>query len=91
MTLALPQVLQMPKKLSEMVKSLTRQQKQLLCLVKASLKTTAKIIICEFPDLEIQHTINMFIRRDLIEKTILIVGTNHRQFETCSRIINLEA
>ena len=81
----------MPKKLSEPVKSLTRQQKQLLCLIKATLKTTAKIVIFEFPDIEIQNIINVFIQRDLIEKTILIVGTNHRQFETCTRIINLEA
>lgn len=75
LTLALPQVLQMPNKLNESVRSLTRQQKQLLCLVKASLKTSAKIIILEFPEIEIQKTINLFIEQDLIEKTIIVIGT----------------
>lgn len=89
LTLALPHLLQ-PNRLSESVRSLTRQQKQLLCLVKASLKASAKIIIFEFPELEIQPTINLFIRRDLIEKTIIVIGTNHRHFETCNRIVNLD-
>lgn len=90
LTLALPALLQPQNKLSEPVRSLTRTQKQLLCLVKASLKTTAKIIILEFPELEIQPTINLFIKRDLIEKTIIVIGTNHRHFETCNRIVNLD-
>lgn len=89
LSLALPHLLQ-PNKLSDSVRSLTRQQRQLLCLVKASLKASAKIIIFEFPELEIQPTINLFIRRDLIEKTILVIGTNHRHFETCNRIVNLD-
>lgn len=89
LSLALPHLLQ-HQKLSESVRSLTRQEKQLLCLVKASLKTTAKIIIFEFPEIQILPTINIFIKRDLIEKTILVIGTNHRQFETCNRIINLD-
>lgn len=80
----------MPNKLQESVRSLNRQQKQLLCLVKASLKTNAKIVIFEFPEIEIQPTINLFIKRDLIEKTIIVIGTNHRHFETCNRIVNLD-
>ena len=89
LAIALPHLLQ-PNRLSDSVRSLTRQQKQLLCLVKASLKTSAKIIVFEFPELEIQPTINTFIRKDLIEKTIIVIGTNHRHFETCNRIINLD-
>lgn len=80
----------MPNKLSEPVKSLTRQQKQLLCLVKASLKANAKIVVLEFPEIEIQPIVNNFIKRDLIEKTIIVIGTNHRHFETCNRIVNLD-
>lgn len=90
LTLALPEVFQMPNKLHESVRSLTRRQKQLLCLVKASLKTLSKIVIIEFPEPEMQATINLFIQRDLIEKTIIIIGTNHRHFETCNRIVNLD-
>lgn len=89
LTLALPHLVQ-SNKLSEPVRSLTRQQKQLLCLVKASLKASAKIVILEFPEIEIQAVINLFIRKDLIEKTIIIIGTNHRHFETCNRIVNLD-
>lgn len=90
LNLALPEVLQMPNKLQESVRSLSRQQRQLLCLVKASLKTSSKIVIIEFPEVEMQSTINLFIQRDLIEKTIIIIGTNHRHFETCNRIVNLD-
>lgn len=89
LSIALPHLLQ-PHKLSEPVKSLTKQQKQLLCLVKASLKATAKIAIFEFPDLEILPTINKFIKNDFTDKTIIVIGTNHRHFETCNRIINLD-
>lgn len=90
LSIALPQILQLPNKLQESVRSLTRQQKQLLCLVKASLKKSAKIIILEFPEIEIQPTINSFIKSDLIEKTIIVIGTSHRHFETCNRIVNLD-
>lgn len=76
--------------LSQSVRGLSRQQKQLLCLVKASLKSTAKIVVLEFPEIEILPTINTFIKKSLIEKTILVIGTNSRHFETCNRIINLD-
>lgn len=76
--------------LTQSVRGLSRQQKQLLCLVKASLKVSAKIIVLEFPEIEILPTINEFIKRDLIEKTIIVIGTNSRHFETCNRIVNLD-
>lgn len=66
-----------------------REEKQLLCLIKASL-STEKIVIIEFPEKEIQKNINLFITRELHNKTIIIIGTNQRHFELCNRIINLD-
>lgn len=80
----------MPNKLNEALRNVSRRNRQILCLIKASLKPTCKIIILEFPDLDILHTINVFIRTELIEKTIIVIGTNHRQFETCNNIVNLD-
>jgi hypothetical protein len=86
----LPYILQLPKKVDEPLRNVSRRNKQILCLVKASLKSTSKIVILEYPDLDILHTINVFIRTELIEKTIIVIGTNHRQFEICNRIVNLD-
>lgn len=86
----LPYILQLPNKLNEPMRNVSRRNRQILCLVKASLKPSAKIIILEFPDLDILHTINVFIRTELIERTIIVIGTNHRQFETCNHIVNLD-
>lgn len=73
----------------ELVRSLTRRERQLLCLVKASV-AKPMIVIIEFPDIEIQSVINLFVKRDFYNKTIVIVGTNHRHFEACTRIVNLD-
>lgn len=78
----------MTNKTSEKLQQLKREEKQLLCLIKASL-SSEKIVIIEFPEKEIQKIINLFITRELYNKTIIIIGTNHRQFELCKRIINL--
>ena len=84
----LPQVLKLANKTSEKLQQLKRDEKQLLCLIKASL-SSEKIVIIEFPEKEIQKNINLFITRELYNKTIIIIGTNQRHFELCNRIINL--
>lgn len=86
----LPQVLKLPNKTSEKLQQLKRTEKQLLCLIKASLYAEKKVIIIEFPENEIHKTINNFISRELVNKTVLIIGTSHRHFEICNRIINTD-
>jgi hypothetical protein len=85
----LPHVMKMPLKLMELVRNLTRRERQLLCLVKASV-AKPMIVLIEFPDVDIQSVINLFVKRDFNSKTIIIIGTNHRHFETCTRIVNLD-
>lgn len=87
----LPQILKYPNKTSEPVQRLSRKEKQLLCLIKASLSPPEKkLVIIEYPDISIQPIINLFIRREFHNKTVVIIGTNHRHFETCNRIINFD-
>jgi hypothetical protein len=86
----LPQILKLPNKTSDKLQALTREEKQLLCLLKATLQPEKKIVIIEFPELEIHNSINMIITRELAHKTIIIIGTNHRHFEICNRIVNLD-
>lgn len=85
----LPKILMLPNKLGEMVKVLSRKEKQLLCLIKSCLRKSM-IIIIEFPDDEIQEVINLFIKKEFYLKTVIVIGTNHRHFEVCSRIVSLE-
>lgn len=86
----MPQVLRLTNKTSEKLQKLTRDEKQLLCLIKASLGQNVKIVIIEMaPEKEIQKSIDLFITRELHNKTIIIIGTSHRHFEVCNRIINL--
>lgn len=85
----MPGILKLPNKTSEKLQVLKHEEKQMLCLIKASLSDEKKIIIIEFPDPNIQKIINQFITRELSNKTILIMGTNHRHFEICNRIVNL--
>ncbi|KAG5671790.1 hypothetical protein PVAND_001966 [Polypedilum vanderplanki] len=87
----LPQILKLPNKTSELMQKLTRKEKQLLCLIKSTLKPPEpKLIIIEYPDIEIQPIINLYIRREFNKKTVIIIGTNQRHFETCNRIINFD-
>ncbi|XP_070489977.1 ATP-binding cassette sub-family C member 12-like isoform X2 [Chironomus tepperi] len=87
----LPQILKLPNKTSELMQCLSRKEKQLLCLIKATLKPPEpKLVIIEYPDIEIQPIINLFVRREFNTKTVIIIGTNHRHFEACNRIINFD-
>jgi hypothetical protein len=87
----LPQILKLPNKTTELMQRLSRREKQLLCLIKSTLKPPEpRLVIIEYPDIEIQPIINLFIRREFSTKTVIIIGTNTRHFETCNRIINFD-
>jgi hypothetical protein len=79
-----------PKKLRESLNSLTRREKQLLCLVKSLLNLAElKLLIIEHPNLENLPVLNTFVRHKFQFKTVVFIGVNHRQFEVCNRIIQL--
>ncbi len=87
----LPHILKHPEKLNLILKKLSRKEKQLLCLVKASLKKEAKLVIIECPEQEIQETVNLHIKKDFYQKTIIIIGSNHLHFECCNRLIDFDS
>lgn len=83
-------MLKLPNKTSDKLQCLKREEKQILCLIKASLVPEVKIVIVEFPEMEIHKSINSFITKELTNKTIIIIGTSHRHFKICNRILNLD-
>lgn len=65
---------------------LSRKETQILCLIRSALKPEIKLVIVEFPEIEILSIINSFIRTELRDKTVIIIGTHQKQFEICNRI-----
>lgn len=85
-----PHILKHPEKLSLKLKNLSRKERQLLCLAKCCLRK-GMIIIIEFPHPEIQDIINIHIKRDFYQRTVIVVGSIHFHFEPCNRLIDFDS
>lgn len=77
------------KKIDEPIESLTKSQKQMLCLAKCYIDQP-KIILIEKPHYEIHHTLAECIRNDFVEETVLIIGCSDSQFGACQQIFNID-
>lgn len=77
------------KKIDEPIESLTKSQKQLVCLAKCYIDQP-KIILIEKPHYEIHHTLTECIKNDFVEETVLIIGCSDSQFGACQQIVNID-
>lgn len=71
------------------MRTLSKKDKQLLCLIKSAVRK-ASIIVIEFPESEVQNVINKYILTHFRGKTIIMVGSNHIHFETCNKIVDFD-